>query len=130
MFTNPRIDGELRAMIQTTFREFCDPPAVQGNINLLLKVLLYIIEILFFLGDPIKNEEILMDNILSSLKEDLVSENEDLNFSDEESDTSPKKLIAVENNIPAVKTTPGILVDLIFINLYDIYTYELNAHLL
>lgn len=31
LFTNPRIDGELRAMIQSTFREFCDPPAVQGN---------------------------------------------------------------------------------------------------
>lgn len=51
-----------------------------------------------------------MDNILSSLKEDLVSENEDINFSDEESETSPKKLIAIENNsIPAIKTTPGIL---------------------
>lgn len=31
LFTNARIDGELRAMIQNTFREFCDPPAVQGN---------------------------------------------------------------------------------------------------
>lgn len=33
LFTNPRIDGELRAMIQNTFREFCDPPAIQGNIH-------------------------------------------------------------------------------------------------
>lgn len=32
LFTNSRIDGELRAMIQNTFREFCVPPAVQGNI--------------------------------------------------------------------------------------------------
>lgn len=33
LFTNPRIDGELRAIIQITFREFCDPPAMQeGNL--------------------------------------------------------------------------------------------------
>lgn len=36
LFTNPRIDGELRAMIQNTFREFCDPPVFQGT-NVLSK---------------------------------------------------------------------------------------------
>jgi integrator complex subunit 3 len=86
LFTNPRIDGELRAMIQNTFREFCDPPAVQG--------------------DPIKNDDI-MDNILISLKDELISETDDISFSDEESETSPKKNIILENNsVPAVKTTP------------------------
>lgn len=41
LFTNPRIDSELRAIIQNTFREFCDPPAVQGGklITFLLNVL-------------------------------------------------------------------------------------------
>lgn len=85
LFTNPRIDGELRAMIQSTFREFCDPPAVQG--------------------DPIKNDDI-MDNMLISLKDELVSENDDISFSDEESETSPKKSITLENNsvVPTIKT--------------------------
>lgn len=41
LFTNPRIDGELRAMIQNTFREFCDPPAFQGT-NVLSKQYHYI----------------------------------------------------------------------------------------
>lgn len=87
LFTNPRIDGELRAMIQSTFREFCDPPAVQG--------------------DPIKNDDI-MDNLLSSLKNDLIAETDDISFSDEESETSPKKNIIIENNsAPAInRTTP------------------------
>ncbi|XP_022161957.1 integrator complex subunit 3 [Myzus persicae] len=86
LFTNPRIDGELRAMIQNTFREFCDPPAVQG--------------------DPIKNDDI-MDNLLISLKDELISDNDDISFSDEESETSPKKSIILENNsVPAIKTTP------------------------
>lgn len=47
--------------------------------------------------------------MLISLK-DEVSENEDITFSDEESDTSPKKIITFENNsIGALKTTPGML---------------------
>lgn len=49
-----------------------------------------------------------MDNMLISLKEELISETEDLTFSDEESDTSPKKTIPLEiHSITAIKTTPG-----------------------
>lgn len=87
LFTNTRIDGELRAMIQNTFREFCDPPAFQG--------------------DSIKNDDEI-DTIITSLKNDLLDgENEDITFSDEESETSPKKTMAFDNNsISSIKTTP------------------------
>jgi len=63
------------------------------------------------LGDPIKNDDI-MDSMLISLKDELVSENEDISFSDEESETSPKKSITLENNsiIPTIKT-PGVLIN-------------------
>jgi len=62
-------------------------------------------------GDPIKNDDI-MDNMLISLKDELMSENDDLSFSDEESETSPKKSITHENNsiIPTIKT-PGMLIN-------------------
>ncbi|VVC28913.1 Hypothetical protein CINCED_3A006302 [Cinara cedri] len=83
LFTNPRIDSELRTIIQNTFREFCDPPAIQG-------------------GDSIKNDD-LMDNMLLSLKEELVAETDDISFSDEETETSPKKIVNLENSIPIVK---------------------------
>lgn len=67
------------------------------------------------LGEPIKNDDI-MDNILiSSIKDDLVSENEDISFSDEESETSPKKTqtlekITIDNmTMPVIRLTPGML---------------------
>jgi len=60
-------------------------------------------------GDPIKNDDI-MDNMLLSLKEELVAENEDISFSDEESETSPKKSVTLENNsIPAIKTSSMLI---------------------
>lgn len=53
-----------------------------------------------------------MDNLLSSLKEEHISENDDISFSDEESETSPKKNITLENNsVPGIKTTPCMLID-------------------
>lgn len=56
-----------------------------------------------------------MDNMLTSLK-DEVSESEDITFSDEESETSPKKTITFENNsIGVLKTTPGMLNNKIYI---------------
>lgn len=77
-------------------------------ILILYQINLTLNKILLFLGDPIKNDDI-MDNMLISLK-DEVSENEDITFSDEESETSPKKTITFENNSLAVlKTTPGKL---------------------
>ncbi|XP_050442209.1 integrator complex subunit 3 isoform X1 [Adelges cooleyi] len=85
LFTNTRLDGELRAMLQSNFREFCDPPAVEGV--------------------TLKDDD-MKDNIGMSVKEENMSgsENEDVTFSDEESDMSPKKLIVIENNsIPHVK---------------------------
>lgn len=63
-------------------------------------------------GEPIKNDDI-MDNILISIKDDLVSENEDISFSDEESETSPKKIlekVTIENmTLPVIRLTPGML---------------------
>jgi hypothetical protein len=65
---------------------------------------------LLILGDPIKNDDMIDNMMLISLKGELIAENEDITFSDEESETSPKKTVASENNsIPAVKTTPGML---------------------
>lgn len=54
-----------------------------------------------------------MDNLLSSLKDDLIAETDDISFSDEESETSPKKNIIIENNsVPAInKTTPCMLIN-------------------
>lgn len=53
-----------------------------------------------------------MDNLLISLKDELISENDDISFSDEESETSPKKNIILENNsVPAIKTTPCMLIN-------------------
>lgn len=62
-------------------------------------------------GDPIKNDDEI-DTILTSLKNDLLDgENEEITFSDEESETSPKKTMAFENNsISTIKTTPGMLI--------------------
>lgn len=63
-------------------------------------------------GEPIKNDDI-MDNILISIKDDLVSENEDISFSDDESETSPKKTlekVTIENlALPVIRLTPGML---------------------
>lgn len=62
------------------------------------------------LGESIKNDDI-MDNMLISLKDELISENEDITFSDEESETSPKKSNSLDiNSISAIKTTPGMLI--------------------
>lgn len=64
---------------------------------------------MLLLGEPIKNDDI-MENMLISLKDELIADNEDISFSDEESETSPKKTVSPENNsIPIVKTTPGML---------------------
>ncbi|XP_050547066.1 integrator complex subunit 3-like [Daktulosphaira vitifoliae] len=89
LFTNPRLDGELRAMIQNNFREFCDPPAVEG---------------------AALKEDDMKDNICISLKEEMSgSENEDVTFSDEESESSPKKLIMIENNsLPIIKPSAKV----------------------
>jgi len=53
-----------------------------------------------------------MDNLLISLKDELISENDDISFSDEETETSPKKNIIIENNsVSATKTTPCMLIN-------------------
>jgi len=54
-----------------------------------------------------------MDNLLSSLKDDLIAETDDISFSDEESETNPKKNTIIENNsVPGInKTTPCMLFD-------------------
>jgi len=54
-----------------------------------------------------------MDNLIISLKDELISENDDnVSFSDEESETSPKKNVIVENNsVPAIKTNPCMLIN-------------------
>lgn len=62
---------------------------------------------MFILGDPVKNDDEI-DTILSTLKNDLL-DNEDLTFSDEESETGPKKSITFENNISPIKTSPGMI---------------------
>lgn len=69
---------------------------------------------LLILGEPIKNDDI-MDNMLNiSIKDDEMiqdNDNEDITFSDEESETSPKKTITLENHsTAAIKTTPGMLI--------------------
>lgn len=66
---------------------------------------LFFNSILFVLGESIRNDDI-MENILISLKDEMAgSENDDITFSDEESDTSPKKTITIENNsISSIKT--------------------------
>lgn len=52
-----------------------------------------------------------MDTMLLSLKEELVAETDDLTFSDEESDSSPKKIVNLENSIiPSIKTSSGMLI--------------------
>jgi len=52
-----------------------------------------------------------MENMLISLKDDLISESEDITFSDEETETSPKISITIENNsFSSVKTTPGMYI--------------------
>lgn len=57
------------------------------------------------LNISIKDEEMIQDN-----------DNEDITFSDEESETSPKKTITLENHsAAAIKTTPGML------NCYDVW---------
>lgn len=78
---------------------------------------------MFILGDPVKNDDEI-DTILSTLKNDLLN-NEDLSFSDEESETSPKKSITFENNISPIKTSPGMI---LFTN--EVYRYiYMNIHL-
>lgn len=53
-----------------------------------------------------------MDNLLISLKDELISDNDDISFSDEESETSPKKNTIIENNsVPAIKTAPCMLIN-------------------
>lgn len=68
-------------------------------------------------GESNKNDDI-MDNILISIKDDLVSENEDISFSDEESETSPKKAlekVTIENmTLPVIRLTPGMLTSKLF----------------
>lgn len=51
-----------------------------------------------------------MENIICSLKDELISESEDLTFSDEETETSPKKIAPENNSISTIKTTPGKLI--------------------
>lgn len=49
-----------------------------------------------------------MDNMLLSIKDEFVAETDDLSFSDEESDTNPKKTVKIENSmIPILKASSG-----------------------
>lgn len=62
----------------------------------------------FLLGASLKEDD-MKDNMCISLKEEMSgSENEDVTFSDEESDSSPKKLITIENNSLPIIKPPGL----------------------
>lgn len=79
------------------------------------------------LGESNKNDDDL-DNMLLSLKDELLLDNEDLTFSDEESETSPKKSNSLEiNSIPAIKLTPGMLIDNNLLGLFFFKLYNFNV---